>query len=117
MNSFLSYPGCHKFWSALTEFFQIIDKGRIWWYNTLEDNKGIILDILRPGNITSGSVLINTNLVVPKGGNNEPVLTVKRTEWRKSVDYFGLSIDTDPSRVDKKNVYFFILGIWQALNL
>ena len=35
---------------------------------------------------------------------------MKRTEWRKFVDYFGLSIEADPSKVGKKNVHFFRIG-------
>ena len=32
---------------------------------------------------------------------------MKRTEWGKSIDCFGLSIEADPSRVGKKNVKRF----------
>ena len=33
-----------------------------------------------------------------------------RTEWRKSIDYFGLSIDADPSKVGKNNIHFVRIG-------
>ena len=39
-----------------------------------------------------------------KMDNPEPILIVKRIEWRKIVDYFGLSIEADPSRVGKNDV-------------
>ena len=35
---------------------------------------------------------------------------MKRTECRKFIDSFGLNIETDPSRVGKKNVYFVHIG-------
>ena len=79
----------------------------MWWYNICGYKKGIISDLLRLDTIPEGSVLITTNLVALKRGNPDPVLTVKRTEWRKFIGYFGLSIEADPSKVGKKNVYFF----------
>ena len=42
---------------------------------------------------------------------------VKRTEWRKFIDYFGLSIEADPSTVGIKNVDFSILGLYQAIHM
>ena len=45
-----------------------------------------------------------------KWENPEPILTAKITEWRKLIDYFGLSIETDPSRVGKMKVYFVHIG-------
>ena len=44
---------------------------------------------------------------VNKRENTEPILTVKRTEWRKFIDYFCLSIEANPSKVSKKKMYFF----------
>ena len=38
--------------------------------------------------------------------NVESILTVKIIERRKFIDYFGLSIDANPSRVGKKNIHF-----------
>ena len=82
----------------------------MWCCNILGDNEVSIQDILRLGTITAGSVLITTNLFVPKKENHEPILKVKRTEWMKFIDYFGLSIEADPSRVGKKKVYIFPIG-------
>ena len=82
----------------------------MWWYNIIGDNKGSISHLLRIDHITAGCILLTSNLVALKRGNYEPILTVKRSEWSKSIDYFGLSIDADPSRVGKKNVYFFHIG-------
>ena len=79
----------------------------MWWYNILGDNEGIISHILLIDTIYVGSVLITTNLVALKRENNDPILIVKRTEWVKFIDYFGLSIEADPSRVGKNNVYIF----------
>ena len=45
-----------------------------------------------------------------KRGNFYPILIVKIIEWREFIDYFGRSIEVDPSRVSKKNVIFFHIG-------
>ena len=83
----------------------------MWWYNNiLGYNKGSISDILRPDTITQGYVLITINPVALTKENHEPILTVKITAWRKFVDYFGLSIEADPSKVVRKNVYIFHIG-------
>ena len=103
---FPSYPGCHKVRSTLADFFQSINKGRMWWYNILGDNKGSISHILRLDTINAGSVLITNCFVSLKRENSEPILTLKITEWRKFIDYFGLSIEANPHRVVKKNIYF-----------
>ena len=34
-----------------------------------------------------------------------PILTVEIIEWRKFIDYFGLSIEANPFKVGKKDVY------------
>ena len=68
------------------------------------------LGIMREAfHIFYGLVLLLQGLFYPlltffrrKGGNSEPILIVKRTEWRKSIDCFDLSIETDPSKVGKK---------------
>ena len=78
----------------------------MWCYNILGDNEGIISDILPLDPIASGCVLLADDLVVLKRVNNEPILTVKRTELSKFNDYFGLRIQTVPSRVVKKRIYF-----------
>ena len=74
------------------------------------DNTGSISHILRLNSIASGSILLTAILVEMKKGNYEPILIVKRTEWRKFIDYFGLIIEADPSRVVKKSIYFFRIG-------
>ena len=82
----------------------------MWWYNLLGDNEGSISYILWLDPITVGSILLTVKLVSLKRGNSEPILTVKRTEWRKFIDYLGQSIETYSSRVGKKNVYFVHIG-------
>ena len=82
----------------------------MWWYNILWDNGGSISHLLRLGPITEGSILITNNLVSLKRVNSELILIVKRTEWRKFIDYFGLSTEADPSKVGRKNVHFFCIG-------
>ena len=84
----------------------------MWRYNIIGDNNVIISNILKPDSITVGYVLLDNNLVVLKRENIEPILTVKIIQWTKFIDYFGLSIEDDPSRLGKKNVYFFILVIY-----
>ena len=76
----------------------------MWWYIILGDNEGSISHILRLDPITAGSILLTTKLVALKRGNFDPVLTVKRTEWRKYIDYFCRSIEANPSRVGKKKI-------------
>ena len=76
------------------------------WYNILWDNEGIISDLLQIDTISAGYVLLASNLVELKRENPDPILTVKIIEWRKLIDSFGLSIEADPSRAGKKNVYF-----------
>ena len=82
----------------------------MWWYNILGDNKVRISHLLWIDAMTTGSILITTNLVALKRKNYDPVLIVKITEWRKFIDYYGLIIEADPSRVVKKNVYIFCIG-------
>ena len=106
MKMFSSYPGCHEVQSTLAEFFQSLDKGRIWWYKSLGDNERSISNILWPDPINTGYFLLASNIVFLKRENPDPVLKVKITEWRKYIDYFGLSIEEDPPRVGKNNVYF-----------
>ena len=75
-------------------------------YNISGENKGSISHLLQLDTITEGYFLITSNLLFFKRENPEPILIMKRIEWRKFIDYFGLSIETDPTRVDKKNVTF-----------
>ena len=68
---------CHEVESTLAEFFQSIDKGRMWWYNIIGENRGRILYTLLFGPITTGSILLASNIVFMKRENPEPILTVK----------------------------------------
>ena len=79
----------------------------MWWYNIFGDNEGIISHLLLIDIITSGHVILADNLFELKRETFELILTVKRTEWRKFIDYFGLSVEANPSSVIKKNKYFF----------
>ena len=63
------------------------------------------------------SDLITAILVYLKMENTEPILTVNIIEWGKFIDYLGLVIEGDTSRVGKKNVYSSILYIYQALHM
>ena len=104
------YHGCHEVQSALLEFFFSLDKSRIWWYNIIGYNKGSTSHLLRLDPITVGSTLFTVKLVAPRQENSEPISTVKRTELRKFIDYFGRSIEADPSKAGKKKIYFGYSG-------
>ena len=82
----------------------------MWWYNILGDNEEMISHLLRIVPIAAGSILLTADLVSLKRGNYEPILIAKRTEWSKFIEYFGLSIEADPSKEGKKNVYIFYIG-------
>ena len=89
----------------------------MWWCNILKDNEGIISYLLWFDTITEGSFLLTYNIVFPKRENPEPVLTVKTIEWGKIIDFFGLNIEANPSRVGGETYIFSILGLHQALYL
>ena len=59
------------------------------WYNILGDKEGRISHILRLDTVNAGSILITVKLVALKTESSEPILTVKITEWKKFIDYFG----------------------------
>ena len=80
MKTFTLYPGCHEVRSAISEFFQSLNKFRMGWYNIPGDNEGSISHNLRLSHITAGSILLTDNLVAPKRENSEPILTLKRTK-------------------------------------
>ena len=61
----------------------------MWWYDILGDNKGIISHLLRLDPIIVGYIVLTNNLVALKKKNDEPILIVKRTEWRTLFDYFS----------------------------
>ena len=67
--------------------FRSLDKGRISWYNILGDNKGRISHIKRLDTIPEGSILLTIFKIAMKRENSESIITVKRTEWMKFVDY------------------------------
>ena len=94
----------------LQNFSGSLNKGRIWWYNILGDNEGSISHLLRLDPISACSVSLTSKIVALKRKNTDLILIVKRTERKKFIDYFGLSIESDPSRVGKKNVCFFCIG-------
>ena len=62
--------------------------------------------------ITAEYFLLTSNIIFLKKGNPEPILTVKIIEWRKFIEYSGLIIWSDSSRVVKNNVYF--VHIWST---
>ena len=90
--------------------FQSLHKVRMWWYNIFGYNKGSVSHLLRLDLITSGSILPTVKLVAMKRGYSELILTVKRTECREFIGFFGRSIEADPSRVVKKNIYLVHIG-------
>ena len=98
---FLLDPGCHEVQSELSYFFWSLYKGMMWWYNILRDNKVSISHILQHDHISSGYILIAANLIILKRYNPEPILAFEIIEWRKFIDYFGLSTEADPSNVKK----------------
>ena len=84
----------------------------MWWYNIIGYNQGIISHILQLDNITEGSMLLNVKPVALKRVTYEPILIVNRTKWRNLIDYFGQSIEADPSKVGKKKIYIFPYWIY-----
>ena len=83
--------------------------------NILGDNKVSIKHILQLDTIDKGSILITANLVILKRENLEPNLTVKIINWRKFIDYFGLSIAADSSRV--KKTYIFLYWVYTKTSI
>ena len=47
----------------------------------------------------------------------EPIWIVKRIERRKLIDILDEIIEADPSSFGKKEAYFSVLGIYQALHI
>ena len=73
----------------------------MWWYNILGYNEGRKSHLLRLDTINTGYILLTAKLVALKREIYAPILILKITEWRKFIDYFGLSIEDDPSRMSK----------------
>ena len=86
----------------------------MWWYNILGYNEGSISHLLQLDIIAAGSILLTVKLFALKRGNYKPILIVKITEWRKFIDFFGLSIKADQSGVGENNI-LSILDIYQDL--
>ena len=61
--------------------------------------------------------LLTSNIIFLKRENTEPILIIKIIEWRKFIDYLGLSIEANPSRVGKRTYRLSLLGLHQALNM
>ena len=78
----------------------------MWWYKILGDNGVSISHLIWFDPITEGCFLLTSRIIFTKRENHEPIITVKRIEWSKFIEYFGLSIGDKPSRVGKNNVYF-----------
>ena len=81
----------------------------MWWYNIIGDNEVSISGLLMVCP-TAGYALLTANLVALKREHSDPILTFFKTEWRKFIGYFGLSIEADPSMLVKKNLYFVHIG-------
>ena len=79
-------------------------------YNILVDNNGSISNLLQLHPFTRGSILLTAKLDALKRVNTESILTVKIIEWRKFIGFYGRSVEADPSRVEKKNIYFACIG-------
>ena len=60
--------------------------------------------------ITAEYILLTIKLVALKREHSETTLTVKRTGWSKSIDYFGRIIEADSSREGKTYLYFVHIG-------
>ena len=75
MKIFYHIMGAMKFEANLQIFHQSLDKGRMWWYNVLGDNKGRISHILGFYLINKGSVLIALILFSLERVNYDPILT------------------------------------------
>ena len=78
---FSPYPMWHKVWSALAEYFWSLERGRIWCYNILGNNKGSISCILWIDHISAGSILLTIKLVAPERENTESIVNIKSCYW------------------------------------
>ena len=85
----------------------------MWRFNILGDNGGSISYNLRIEPIAAGFILLNVKKIALKREIAETIVTHKTIVWNKFIDYFGLSIEANPSRVGKNNVYFPLMGYIQ----
>ena len=73
----------------------------------------IYLEIIRASSHTFyGFILLSESLFYSlltsfflKRENPEPILSVKIIEWRRFIDYFGLSSEAEPSKVGKNPIF------------
>ena len=85
----------------------------MWRFNILGDNGGSISYNLRIEPIVARFILLNVKKIALKREIAETIVTHKTIVWNKFIDYFGLSIEANPSRVGKNNVYFPLMGYIQ----
>ena len=76
----------------------------------LGKNKGSISHLLWLDSTIIGYILLADKIVALKRDNFETIIIVKRTEWRKFFDCFGLIIEIYLSNVVKLNVHFVPIG-------
>ena len=81
----------------------------------LRDKDKSILHILRIDPINEVSILITADLIYLKMENPYPILTVETIECGKFIDYFVLSIEANPSNVEKIMYILSALGLYQGL--
>ena len=89
----------------------------MWWYKILGDNKRSISHLLRLYPITAESILLTVKFVSLKRENYNYHFNSEKNRIEEIIDYFGLSIEVDTSRVGKKGIYISILDIHQDLHL
>ena len=109
--------GAPKLEVKIQNYFWSLNKGSMWWYNILGDNKRSISHLVRGYPITIRYDLLTDNLFVLKREIPEPIWIVKRIERRKLIDILDEIIEADPSSFGKKEAYFSVLGIYQALHI
>ena len=71
----------------------------MWWYNIRGYKKGSMPHLLKLDPVTVGYILLTANLFALKRVNYEPILTLKRIEWRKFLDTRnppGIKYNTKP---------------------
>ena len=109
MKKFHHILGAMKFEVHLQNFYEVLTRSG-WGVTIYLGLLGNHLTYFTACSDFSGSILLTANLVSLKRENSEPILTVKIVEWRKFIDYSGLSIEADPSRVGKMNICFVRIG-------
>ena len=82
MKIFIAYSGCQEFWIALAQFFQSLDKGRVWWYNTLGGNTRSVYILLY--------LTLFLHYIFPKLINTKPIVRFVIHPGTVSLNYFKL---------------------------